>query len=730
MIKRFPFYRQYDTKDCGPTCLKMISEFHGAKFPLNLLREKCQISKNGVSLLGIEQASRALGFEPTSSICAPADFFRNHLLPCIVHWNRDHFIVVYKITNRYIHVADPAKGRIKYALKEFVEGWIDQTGDNNKGVVLFLEKNGPLLDFQYQEVEKIISFKKLYNSFFKFRFLAILLLCGIFIGAALQMLFPFLTKAILDLGVEQKSLYYISIILAAQLMLFFGQISIDFARRWILLFISTRINLTILTNFLQKLMKLPVSFFDTKHVGDMMQRLNDHNRIETFLTNSSVSSLFSIVTLLVFGSILAFYNWLLFATFLVGSILYVLWILLFLKKRKALDILRFELQSKNHSKVVELIGGMQDIKLNDVPNKKRWEWEQIQARLFNLNSKLLKINQMQEIGGHSLTQLKNIFIIFLSAKFVIDGHLTLGEMLATQYIVGQLNGPIDQLMAFIQSGQEAELSMDRLNEVHEMTNEELETCIPNEQAEISGAIKIDQVSFSYPGANSSNVLSDLSLNIEEGKITAIVGASGSGKTTLIKLLLMIYNPHSGSISIGDLSQKDIRQSHWRAKCGTVLQDGYLFSDSIGNNIALDENKIDNERLYYAASMANIYDYVMDLPLKFDTLIGNEGSGLSQGQKQRILIARSIYKNPAYIFFDEATNSLDATNESTIMRNLNTFFLGRTVVIVAHRLSTVKHAHKIVVLSKGIVVETGTHLELLRKKGYYHSLVKDQLELDQ
>ncbi len=729
MKSSFPFYRQYDTKDCGPACLKMIVAFYGKNISLSLLREHCKISKSGVSLLGIEHAAKFIGFDPISTISTPIEFFSNHILPCIVHWNKDHFVVVYKIDTKYVYVADPGKAKVKFSKQEFIEGWTELVDGEQKGIALFLENGTEIMNIPEESLPKEISLKKLYRSIFKFKGLVTLLFTGILLGSLLQTIFPFLTKAILDIGVKEKSLYFISVILSAQLMLFLGQITIDFIRRWILLFISTRVNLTILTDFLKKLMKLPVSFFDTKHVGDMMQRLNDHNRIETFLTGASVSSIFSVVTLIVFGAILAFYNFLIFCTFLIGSLIYVAWVALFLKKRKTLDILKFEYQAKNQSKVVELIGGMQDIKLNMVPNKKRWEWEQIQANLFNLNSRLLKLNQVQEIGANSINQLKNIVIIFLSAKSVINGQLSLGEMLSIQYIMGQLNSPIDQLMSFIQAGQEAELSIDRLNEVHQLQNEEDGLSEQKPENIPSGSIGINNVSFMYPGVYNNEILKDITLNINEGEITAVVGASGSGKTTLIKLMLMIYKPDKGRISVGVHYQSDFSYSSWRSNCGTVLQDGYIFSDTIANNIGLDEKEIDTERLKYAASVANITEYIMGLPLKFETVIGNEGNGLSQGQKQRILIARAVYKNPCYIFFDEATNALDASNESIIMKNLNTFFSGKTVVIVAHRLSTVKNAKQIIVLNKGVVAETGTHSELIRKRGYYYSLIKDQLELD-
>lgn len=732
MKKRFPFFRQYDTRDCGPTCLKMIMSFYGRNVPLEILKNLCHINREGVSLLGIEEAAKSLGFVTTTGLLTPDEFFTNHYLPCILHWGDDHFVVIHKITNKYAYVADPEKGRLKFKKNEFMKNWIMNYDPiiNCKGAALFLEESDNLLDFDrgFNVKEKELTLRKLYVSLLEFKGLLILLAFGILLGMVIQIIFPYLTKAIIDIGVEQKSIYYITVILAGQLIMFLGQISIDFIRRWVLLRISTRVNLKILTNFLQKLFKLPISFFDTKHVGDMLQRMNDHNRIETFLTASTTSSIFSIITLIVFGAILAIYNLLIFLAFIVGSILYTLWVVIFLRKRKTLDIIRFELLSANHNKVIELMGGMQDIKLNLIPNKKRWEWERIQAKLFNLNSRILALNQVQEIGATSINQLKNIVIIFLSAKAVIDGNLTLGEMLATQYIVGQLNSPIEQLITFIQSAQDAKLSVDRLNEVHLIKEEEQED-IPSNPKSYKGSLIIKNVSFEYPGTKHIKVLDNISEEIEEGKVTAIVGASGSGKTTLIKLLLMIYDLSEGEIFVGCTSQTKMNHSVWRANCGTVLQDGYIFSDSIANNIALDEAPINWKRLIEAASMANISDYIQSLPSQYNTIIGNEGNGLSQGQKQRILIARSIYKNPRYLFLDEATNALDATNESQIMVNLRGYFRDKTVVIVAHRLSTVKHADKIIVINKGKIVESGNHNSLIKLKRFYYNLVKDQLDLE-
>jgi len=727
-FKRFPFFRQFDVKDCGPTCLKMILAYYGIDFPMQLLREQSQVNRTGVSLSGLEVAAKNLGFEPISALLSFDDFQRNNILPCIVHWNDDHFVVVYEIKDEIIYVADPAKGKIKYGKKDFLDGWLYGKEELGKGVVLFLEPQKKALEKNKSIPHTTFGFKYLYKALFQYKPLIILMLLGIVIGSFLQLFQPTLTKYMIDIGVINKDLNFITLILLGQLMLFAGMISIDFVRRWILLYISTRINLKMLTNYLYKLLRLPISFFDAKHIGDMVQRLNDHNRVETFITSSSISSLFSLISLIVFGLVLGNYDLGIFLVFIVGSILYALWVWISLKKRKILDTKRFDLQSKSQSKMIELVNGVRDIKLSLSEDQRRWEWETLQAEIFKLNSRFLKLNQFQEIGGSSINQIKNILILFLAANAVTRGTLSVGEMLAIQFIVGQLNGPIEQLINFMQTGQDAKLSVDRLNEVMEMDLEEKKDGIMVKKENL-GNIRIENLSFSYPGSFNKKTLDNINLEIEEGKITAIVGASGSGKTTLLNLLLLVHEPLGGKIFFGDYDTNTINKSSWRSLCGTVLQDGYIFSDTIRNNIVMSDKCIDEVILEFAIKMANIDEYIKSLPNGLNTLIGGQGVGLSQGQKQRLLIARAIYKHPKYIFFDEATNALDASNESIIMKNLNEYFIGKTAIIVAHRLSTVQNANKIVVMENGKIIEVGTHISLLKKRGHYYKLVKNQLSLD-
>jgi len=502
---------------------------------------------------------------------------------------------------------------------------------------------------------------------------------------------------------------------------------VGFIRSWILLHISTRINISLLSDFFIKLMKLPLSFFDTKLFGDLMQRIHDHRRIETFLTNSSLDSIFSLFNLLVFGAVLAFYNLAIFLIFLLGTVLYAGWVVLFLNQRKKLDVKRFEAESKNQSGLVQLIQGMQEIKLANSERQKRWEWERVQAGLFKLNQRGMALNQYQQAGALFLNEGKNIFITFLAAKAVIEGQLTVGAMLAVQYIIGQLNSPIEQLIYFLQSMQDAQLSLGRLNEIHQLSDEEPVNQLTIAQLPEDKSLILRKVNFTYSGTN-ERVLQYIDLHIPEGKTTAIVGMSGSGKTTLLKLLLKFYTPSSGEIRVGEANLSNLSHQLWRSECGVVMQDGFIFSDTIAPNIAVGEERPDTQKLLHAVKVANIQSFIESLPLGYNTKIGMEGNGISQGQKQRILIARAVYKDPAFLFFDEATNALDAENESVIMRNLEEFFLGRTVVVVAHRLSTVRNADQIVVLHKGKIAEQGTHEELTCFRGDYYRLVKNQLEL--
>jgi ATP-binding cassette subfamily B protein len=727
-MRRFPFYMQLDAMDCGPTCLRMIAKYYGKNFSLQTLRERSYVTREGVSLLGTSDAAESIGFRTMGVRLSYEKMAQEAPLPLIAHWKQRHFIVVYKIKKDSVYCADPAHGLIKYSHKEFLKGWASTSKEGeDQGVCLLLE---PTPDFYKMEDEKLNkgSFRFLFSYLKPHRKFFIQLILGVLLGSIIQLIFPFLTQAIVDIGINNRDLGFITLILIAQLVLFVSQTAVEFIRGWILLHISTRINISLISDFLIKLMRLPISFFDTKLIGDLLQRIGDHKRIETFLTGSSLNIIFSTVTFLIFAVVLAIYSLKILVIFLVGSALYVLWVLVFMKKRRELDYKRFAQLSENQSNIIQLITGMQEIKLNNCEKQKRWDWERIQSKIFKVNIRGLTVNQYQQAGAFFFNQLKNILITFIAAKSVVDGSLTLGMMVAVQYIIGQLNSPVEMMIGFIRSAQEAKISLERLGEIHQKEDEEVAgepriTMLPSARE-----INVSGLSFQYEGPHSEMVLKDIQLQIPQQKVTAIVGPSGSGKTTLVKLMLGFYPPTKGDIKIHDIRLENFSSHIWRSFCGVVMQDGFIFSDSIANNIAISEEYIDKQKLLEAVRIANIQDFIESLPLAYNTKIGNEGVGLSQGQKQRILIARAVYKNPEYLFFDEATNALDANNERVIMDNLGKFFVGKTVVIVAHRLSTVKNADQIIVLDKGEIPERGSHEELVEQKGAYYTLIKNQLEL--
>lgn len=721
----FPYYKQPDQMDCGPTCLRMVSKHYGRNFKLQTLRQFCEINKEGVSLLGISDAAEKIGFRSLGVKLNIANL-KEAELPCILHWRQNHFVVLYKIKNNTFYLADPGNGLVTLTADEFGRNWLS-AADGNEGIAMLLS---PTPQFYEQEDEKgsELRWGFLLRYLITYRQLVMQLLFGLGIGSLLQLISPFLTQSIVDIGINTRNLNFIYIILFAQTALIIGRVSVDFIRSWILLHISTRVNISILTDFLIKLMKLPMSFFDTKMTGDIMQRMNDQKKIEGFLTGSTLNTLFSLFNLLVFSVVLAYYNATIFFVFAVSSTLYTLWIVLFLKRRRELNYKSFDVASKNQSSIVQLVNGMQEIKLNNCEQQKRWEWEHIQARLFKFNVKSLALSQYQQGGATFINEGKNLLITFLSAQAVINGNLTLGAMVAVQYIVGQLSSPIEQLLGFIQGFQDAKISLERLNEIHQMADEEPVDKEWSHTLPENKSLTLTDLTFRYPGAGNEPVLEHINLKIPEGKTTAIVGMSGSGKTTILKLLLRFYEPQKGEIKVGGHPINNIAFKTWRSQCGVVMQDGFIFSDSIERNIAVGDDQPDKEKLLHAIKVANIQDFIDGLPLGLNTKIGAEGNGISQGQRQRMLIARAVYKNPQYLFFDEATNALDANNERIIMNNLGQFFTGRTVVIVAHRLSTVSNADNIILLDKGRIIEQGTHFELTALKGDYYKLVKNQLEL--
>lgn len=723
---------QSDSMMCGITCLQMVCKHFGREVSLRTLSKLCVATSEGVSMLGVNEAANKLGLR---TMCARTDFdtLSKATLPCVLHWNQNHFVVLYKVRKgRIFYVADPGKGLVKYNLEEFGKHWVSTASQGEeKGIAMFLE---PTLEFYSHKVDNEEedgsprSFQFLFGYIKQYRKYFGQIVLGLLVGSLLQLILPFLTQSIVDVGIKNQNIGFIWLILLGQLMLTISRTAIDFIRRWLLLHISLRINISLVSDFFIKLLKLPMSFFDTKLMGDLMQRMGDHSRVNTFLTQQTLSIVFSLFTFVVFSIVLLSYNWLIFAIFMLGSLLYGGWLALFLRRRKVLDYELFEQQAINNNKTYEFITSMQEIKLQDCEQRRRWEWEDVQADLFNVQMKSLKLQQTQEAGSIFINELKNIVITVVAATAVIHGQLTLGMMLAVQYIIGQLNSPVEQLMSFFYSVQDVRISLERINEIHRMDDENGKQGLETSVKEEDKGIDLENVNFKYDPHALKTIIDNVSLTIPKGKVTAIVGASGSGKTTLIKLMLGYYPVLGGQINIGGTDVNTLNKKWWRRQCGVVMQDGVIFSESIARNIAVDDKEIDKQRLQTAAEIACIHDYVMGLPLKYNTKIGRDGVGLSQGQKQRILIARAVYKNPNYIFLDEATNSLDANNERMIVEYLDEFYKGKTVVIVAHRLSTVKNADQIVVLDKGKVVEIGNHEELTAKRGAYYNLVKNQLEL--
>ena len=726
-MDKFPFYRQLDAMDCGATCLRMIARYYGRYYSLEYLRDITYLDREGVSLMSISDAAEHLGFQTLSVKVGMNRLAEDLPLPCVAHWRQQHFVVVYKVSKSHVWIADPAAGKFKISRESFLHGWAsDQVEGEQQGIVLLLEKTP---DFDRREGEKIAKkgFAFLLSYLGGYRAMLFQIFIGLLFGSLISLVFPFLLQAIVDTGIPTRDLNFIYVILIAQVVLTFGHIAIGLLRSWMLLHIGSRVNIRLVSDFLIKLMRLPIRFFDTRLTGDLMQRIQDNQRIEHFLTSSTLSTLFSIINLLVFGGILAFYSRTIFLVFSVATIFYLIWILFFLRRRKILDYRRFDQMSRNQSSLIQMINGMSEIKIHNAETQKRWEWERIQAQLYRLSMDYLSVDQIQHAGASLINELKNVVISVFAAKAVIDGQMTLGQMVSMQYIIGQLNGPVEQFIGFILEAQSALISLERMNEIHSRDDEENPSeklnFIPENQS-----LVLENVSFSYGGPHSPMVLSHIDLVIPKGKKTAIVGSSGSGKTTLLKLLLNSYPPLDGQVRLGDIPLRNLRNKAWRDKCGVVMQDGFIFSDTIAKNIALGDESIDKKKLLLASRVAQIHTYIDSLPLGYNSKIGEDGIGLSQGQKQRILIARAVYKNPDYLFLDEATNSLDAYNELMVMENLEQFFKDKTVVVVAHRLSTVKNADNIIVIERGEVVEQGTHERLTALRGTYYHLVKNQLEL--
>ncbi|PIV62413.1 MAG: ABC transporter ATP-binding protein [Bacteroidetes bacterium CG02_land_8_20_14_3_00_31_25] len=730
LLKRFPYYHQHDAMDCGPACLRMLSNYYGKKYRLETLIDLSFYTRKGISLKGLSYAAESIGFKTIGVNTSYNKLVKEQPDPFIIYWKQNHFFIVYKITKKYVLVADSAIGKYKLKKDEFINGWAG-TVENNiaKGICLLLE---PLPIFyenkDESKVKDITSFKFLLSYIRPYKKFMFQLFLGLLFGTLLQLIFPFLMQSLVDVGVKRQDIPFIYLLLLANFVLLISSSFVGIIRSWILLHISTRVNISLISDFLIKLMKLPMSYFETKMTGDIKQRIDDHNRIETFLTSNTINILFSFLNIIIFSIVLGIYSTKILAVFYIGAGVYITWVTLFLKKRRKLDILRFGQSSDNQNNLYRLITNMQEIKLHNAEQQKRWEWENLQAKIFKLNVKQLSLSQMQSSGGVFVTGILLMLITVISATSVIKGEITLGMMLSIQYIIGQMNSPIEQAINFINSYQDARLSIERLAEVHLRKNEEQEDTSFGVDDIKSRNINISNLTFQYEGPYSPKVLENVNLAIDNNKVTALVGVSGSGKTTIMKLLLGFYKPTEGEISVGEISLNNIKTSEWRSVVGAVMQDGVIFSDTIANNITIGCDNIDTELLKYSAKMADIHDFIMSLPLKYNTKVGDDGSGLSQGQKQRLLIARAIYKKPQFVFFDEATNALDTKSEKTIVENMKEFFRNKTVLVIAHRLSTVKNADKIIVLDKGKIVEQGTHHYLTEKKGVYYQLIQNQLEM--
>ncbi|WP_312299205.1 peptidase domain-containing ABC transporter [Chryseobacterium sp.] len=729
---KFPFYKQFDRTDCGPTCLRMLAKYYGKVYSPEYLRELSNITTEGVSVMGITEAAEKIGFKTLVANIDYETLEKQAPLPCIVHWRQRHFLIVYKIEKGKVYVADPDYGLIIYEKEKFIEGWQNTRYLNNsdEGLVILLEPSSEFHEIEEDKKDKkgflsLLPYIKPYKKY------TLQIIVGLAIISIIQLVLPFLTQSIVDKGINYREINFVILVLIAQITLFFSQSFVSFVQNWLLLYVGSRINLTIASEFLIKLMKLPISYFDSKIPGDILQRLQDSDRLERFLTTSP-TTLFSIVNMLIFMGILAYYNVTILGIFLVGAIFYIIWILFFMKKRAELDYKRFDESSGNSSSLLQIISGIREIKINGSEKRRRWGWEEMRIKLYKISIQSLKLAQVQMIGANSINEIKNILISFTAAYSVIKGDMTLGMMLAVQYIIGQLNSPLISLVQFFRDAQDAKISLARMNEIKEI-QDEYEVQEVNHELPKNHTIDIQNLSFQYGGKNSKIILDNINLTIPQGKITAIVGESGSGKTTLLKLLLKLYKQTDGKINIGGIELGNVDTREWRGACGVVMQDGYIFTDTIARNITESQSDLmlDKSRLLNAVRVANIEEMIENFPTGYNTRIGPSGTSgitLSGGQMQRTLIARAVYKNPQYLFFDEATSALDANNEKIIMENLNQFFSGKTVIVIAHRLSTVKNADNIVVLSKGTIIEQGTHSELIKIKGAYFELVKNQLEL--
>ena len=724
LLNRFPVEYQMDSQDCGPACLKIIAKHFGKFYSLQSLRDKCGITKEGVSLLDLSTGAESIGLRTLAIKCTIDDIVNSVPFPAIIFWKDSHFVVVYHANKKYIWISDPAKGRVKYTHEEFKKGWYQKGA--KQGVLLAIEPTAEFKDSKAEKEQRKNTFSSILKYFTPYQRNFTLIFVIMLLVTALQGMLPFISKAVIDVGIKTSDVTFINMVLIGNISILLSVMIFNVIRDWILMHITARVNIALISDYLIKLMKLPVTFFENKLLGDILQRAQDHERIRSFIMNNSLSLIFSILTFVVFSIILLIYNAIIFYIFISGSILYAGWVLLFLNIRKKMDWEYFELLSKNQSYWVETVSSIQDIKIYNYEKHRRWKWEEIQARLYHVNKRVLAITNAQNLGAQFIESIKNMGIVFFCATAVIKGEITFGVMISTQFIIGMLNGPLVQFINFIVSAQYAKISFLRINEIKQLEDEEellsvgSTTILPENKSLI-----LDNVNFQYT-VNSPLVLHNIYLHIPENKVTAIVGGSGCGKSTLLKLLVRLYKPSYGDIKMDKMNVNAINLRQWRSMCGVVMQDGKIFSDTILNNIVLDDEHIDYEQLRKVCRIAQIEDEINAMPKGFETNIGENGRGLSGGQKQRLLIARALYRNPQYLFLDEATNALDTINEKKIVEALNNAFLQRTVIVVAHRLSTIRNADQIVVLDKGYIVEVGNHDSLMERKGHYFQMIASQM----
>lgn len=720
---------QTDSMDCGAACLCMIARHYGKNYSLEFFRKNAFIGKEGISMLGLSMAAEKAGMHSLCAKISIEQLANEIILPCILHWDNKHYVICHKVSgkkNLTFHICDPAFGCMKVCQKELYRHWISGKFEGEEvGVAMQIE---PGINFHNKGIKKAphkFSMKYFLKYIMPHKWSILQLLLGALVLISLGYISPFISQAIVDIGILKKDLAFIILMVIAQIIINTSKTIIIFFQSWISLRMNTIINVNLVSNYLNKLSQMPMSFFESKTMGDILQRIGDHDRIKSFLMNDTINVIFSITTFIAFVVVLGIYNIHILSIFLLGNAVYVTWVLSFMKYRKELDNKAFHESALLQNNMVQFIQGMQEIKLNCIEREKCWEWEHLQARLYKISRKAMLLGQIQSAGSLIFSSTTGVVLSYITAQKVVTGEMTLGMMTSLSFILGQVAAPIGSFIGFAQRYQDAKISLERLADIHSQDDEhkeyeEKKSILPKDKN-----IILNKVSFSYSGNINNLVLKNISIQIPQNKITAIVGKSGCGKTTLIKLLQGLYKPLSGEIMIGDTVLENINKYVWRNHIGAVMQDGYIFSDSISKNITL-HNEVDIQKLESVLKAVNLNDFIQSLPHGYDTKIGNDGMQLSQGQRQRILLARILYRKPQVVFLDEATNALDTQNEFYIMNNIRELLYNHTIIIVAHRLSTIKKADNIIVIDNGEVIEQGTHERLLEQKGTYFQLINTQL----